>query len=72
MAEDSNVWGVLYGRRWSSPFPSHAAIPRSASFYDMDVDDYSARPRPSLWHGEKAESRRPNAGARAQIRGSAS
>jgi hypothetical protein len=45
MAEDSNVWGVLYGRRWSSPFPSHAAIPRSASFYDMDVDDYNPRER---------------------------
>lgn len=45
MAEDSNVWGVLYGKRWSSPFPSHAAIPRSASFYDMDVDDYHPRER---------------------------
>jgi hypothetical protein len=56
MAEDSNVWGVLYGRRWSSPFPSHAAIPRSASFYDMDVDDYSALPSPSLCYGEEAES----------------
>jgi hypothetical protein len=45
MAEDSNVWGVLYGKRWSSPFPLHAAIPRSASFYDMDVDDYNPRER---------------------------
>jgi len=39
LAEDSDVWGLLYNRKWSSPFPLHGIIPSSI---DMGVDDYRA------------------------------